>query len=171
MHKDKIDVLINKVTKVCHWFLFWAIWIQSISLHPTSLGFILIFPPIYVHVFLLVSLTLTFPLKPCIYSFLLMRATCPAKFILLNLNHYNYIWRVLQAMKLVVMIYECYLIPLPSKYSPQHPVLRYPKFMFPFQSEIKFHTQKNAGKITVLYSLICMFLDCIQEDKTSWTKL
>jgi hypothetical protein len=44
------------------------------------------------------------------------------------LNHSNYIWRREQVMKLLITKSSpasYYFIPLQSKYSPQHPVLKY----------------------------------------------
>jgi hypothetical protein len=50
-----------------------------------------------------------------------------------RLYNSNYTWRRLQIMKLLVMQFpptSRHSIPLWSKYSPQHPVLKHPQFMF-----------------------------------------
>jgi hypothetical protein len=49
------------------------------------------------------------------------------------LDHSNYTWRTIQVMKLLIMQFSptsFYFTPLRSKYSPQHPVLKYPHSMF-----------------------------------------
>jgi hypothetical protein len=50
-----------------------------------------------------------------------------------SVYHYNYTWRIVQVMKLVIMQLSpasYHFIPLRSKYSPQHPVLKHPPSMF-----------------------------------------
>jgi hypothetical protein len=67
-----------------------------------------------------------------IYAFLFspIRATCSAHPPWLN--HSNYTWRGVQVMKLLIMQFppnSCHFIPLSSKYSLQHPVLKHPQSM------------------------------------------
>jgi hypothetical protein len=55
------------------------------------------------------------------------------------LDHSNYTWRRVQVTKLLIMQFSptsCHFIPLWSKYSPRHPVLKY---VSPLRSETKFH--------------------------------
>jgi hypothetical protein len=50
-----------------------------------------------------------------------------------RLDHFNYTCRRVQIMKLLVTQFSppsCHLIPLRSKYPPQHPVLKHPQSMF-----------------------------------------
>jgi hypothetical protein len=60
-----------------------------------------------------------------------MRDTCHAHLNLLDLIILrNCTWRRLQVMKLLIMHFSpttCHFIPLRSKYSPQHPVLKHPQ--------------------------------------------
>jgi hypothetical protein len=87
------------------------------------------------------------------------------------LCHSKYIWQRVQAMKLLIRQFSrtsYHFIPLRSKYSPQHPVLKY------FQSlnvrnQVS-HSYKTKGKIIVLYILFFTFLDSIREDKMFWTE-
>jgi hypothetical protein len=49
------------------------------------------------------------------------------------LDNSNYTWRTVQVMKLPIMQFSLtsyHFIPLRSKYSPQHPVLKHPQSMF-----------------------------------------
>jgi hypothetical protein len=49
------------------------------------------------------------------------------------LDHSNYTWRTVQVMKLLIMQFSStpyHFIPLRSKYSPQHPVLKHAQSMF-----------------------------------------
>jgi hypothetical protein len=57
----------------------------------------------------------------------------PRPYHSLSLDHSNYTWRRVQVMKLLIMQFSpmsCHFIPLWSKYSPQHLVLKHPKSMF-----------------------------------------
>jgi hypothetical protein len=57
------------------------------------------------------------------------------------------------------------LFPLRSKYSPQHPVLKHPQFMFPlYVRDHLSHPYRSTGKIIVLYILIFTFFYSRQED-------
>jgi hypothetical protein len=49
------------------------------------------------------------------------------------LDHSNYVWLGVQVMKLLIIQIppiSRHIIPLWSKYSPQHPVLKHPQSMF-----------------------------------------
>jgi hypothetical protein len=46
-------------------------------------------------------------------------------------DHFNYTWRRVKVMKLLIMqLSPCHFIPLWSKYSPKHPVLKHSQSMF-----------------------------------------
>jgi hypothetical protein len=64
-----------------------------------------------------------------------------------------YICRRVQIMKLLIMHFSpafYYLIPLRSKYSPQHSILRHPQSMvFPSYERASFTPIQNTGKIKV----------------------
>jgi hypothetical protein len=50
-----------------------------------------------------------------------------------KVDHSNYAWRRVQVMKLLIMQFSptsYHFIPLWSKYSPQHPVLKHPESIF-----------------------------------------
>jgi hypothetical protein len=69
---------------------------------------------------------------------LLMRATCSAPFILLDLTVIIIFVEALQAMKLLIMqssLASRHFLPLRSKYFPQHPVLKQPQSMLLPQCE------------------------------------
>jgi hypothetical protein len=70
-----------------------------------------------------------------LYAFLLssIRATCPDHLIFLWLDLCNYVWRRVRVMKFLIMQFSptsCHLIFVRSKYSPQHPVLKHPQYIF-----------------------------------------
>jgi hypothetical protein len=87
----------------------------------------------------------------------------------LLLNHSNYTWRRVQVMTFLIMQFSptsCHFVPLLSKYSSQHPLLRHPESGFPLMSsETKFHSYKTTDKIIVLHILIFTFLDSRRGDK------
>jgi hypothetical protein len=60
----------------------------------------------------------------------------------------------------------CHFIPLWSKYSSQHRVLKHPHV----RDQVA-PPYKTTGKIIILYFLIFMFLDSRREDKSFWTEL
>jgi hypothetical protein len=77
-----------------------------------------------------------------LYAFLVspIRATCPA--------HSKYTWRRVQVMKLLIMQFSptsCHFIPLRSKYSPQHPVLKHPQY----STKKKWGTEANNSSVII----------------------
>jgi hypothetical protein len=79
--------------------------------------------------------------------------------------HSNYIWRRLLVMELLIMQLcptSYSFIPLGSKFSSQHPVVKRLQFS---STRIQ-----NTGKIIVLYILIITFFDSRREGKRFWAK-
>jgi hypothetical protein len=73
---------------------------------------------------------------------LLLPHTCYMPYLSPLLVHSNSVWRRVQIMKFHIMQISpasYYFIPLLSKYSPQHPVLKQAYFL-PLMTEITFHT-------------------------------
>jgi hypothetical protein len=69
--------------------------------------------------------------------------TCPAPSHPPSLDNSNYTWQTVQVMKLIIMQFSptsYQFIPLWLRYSPQHPVLKYPQSVSPLMAETKFHT-------------------------------
>jgi hypothetical protein len=60
---------------------------------------------------------------------------------------------------------SCYLVPLMSKYPPQHPTLEDLQPVPPTLWETRFHTHIKSGKIRIWYILIFIFLNSKREDK------
>ena len=61
-----------------------------------------------------------------------IRATCPERLVLLDFITAKFQVRI-QVTKLLIMQFSpipCYRVPLRSKYSPQHPILKHPQPMF-----------------------------------------
>jgi hypothetical protein len=123
----------RRVINVLHRSLSWARSIQSIPPHPNSLRSILILS-YYLRLGFTGSLFLSgFPgkiLYAFLYSpFVLHALPCQLRW----LDHCNYTWRRIQVVKLLVMQFApnyYHFIHLRSKYSPQHPVLKYPQSTF-----------------------------------------
>jgi len=59
---------------------------------------------------------------------------------------------------------SCYFLPLRSKYSPRHPVLKHLKSVFLFQGD---RPSVTTGKITVMYILIFGFLHSRRKGQIS----
>jgi hypothetical protein len=65
----------------------------------------------------------------------------------------------------------CYFIPLRSKYSPQHPVLKHPQSIrFPQCQRPSLRSTKTTGRIMVLYILTFTFLDSRWENERHRTE-
>jgi hypothetical protein len=167
-------MFITMFTKASHPSLSWALQIHSTLFQPISLRSILI---TFSHLRLGLprSFFLSgFPTKP--YRYLLsspMRATCPADLILHNLICLT-IWRWVQIMKLTIVQlspFSRYFIPLRSKYSPHHPVLKHPilcSFLNTRNQVSK--TCKTTGRIAVLCILTFTLLESRREDRRLWTE-
>jgi hypothetical protein len=89
------------------------------------------------------------------------------------LDHSIYVWRGVQVMKLIIMQFPSisrHIIPLWSKYSPQHSVLKHPQSMFlnvkrPSFAPIQNHRQNYRFVYSNFY-----VLDSKREDKRFWTE-
>jgi hypothetical protein len=90
------------------------------------------YPPTYVLIFIVVSFLLAFQPKSYMHSSYPHSCYMPCQYHLL-LDHFNYTWRRVHVMKLLIMQFSptsSHFISLQSKYSPQHPVLKRPQSMF-----------------------------------------
>jgi hypothetical protein len=73
------------------------------------------------------------------------------------LDHSNYNWRRVQVMKLLIMQFSptsCHFIPLRTKYSAQHPVLKHRLSLFPpyCQRSNFTRTQNHRQNYSFVYS-------------------
>jgi len=87
-----------------------------------------------------------------------------------SLNHLNLIWAGLQIINLLIMqsLLPSYLIPLITKYLPQHPSLEHPQPMLLPQCERQVsHPYRTVGKTILLYILIFMLFNNTLKDKDS----
>jgi hypothetical protein len=97
-------------------------------------------------------------------SFRVVPHTCymPSQSHLPSFDRYN-IWHEVQILKLlVIQVYSasCYFFYLRSRYSPKHPLLKYPVYIIPLILEGQLaHEYKITGTIIVLCTLICTFSD------------
>jgi len=117
------------------------------------------------------SLSLRFPYQNPIYTHLsLMRATCPAHLILLDLITRTILGEEYRSLSSSSRSFLQY--PLRHKYSPQHPTLRHLSVRSSLNvSDQVPHPYKTTGKIIVLCNLIYMFLDRKLQDQrlcTEW---
>ena len=128
---------ITAFTSAHHLYLSWTRSIQSMSPHPTSWTSILILSS---HLQLGLPsgpFPQMSPPKPYIYIYIYIyhlpiRATCPTHliplyFITRTISGEQY--RSLSS-SLCSFLHSCYLVPLRSKYSPQHPILKHPQPTF-----------------------------------------
>jgi hypothetical protein len=106
--------------------------------------------PIYVLVFLVVSFPVAF------LSVTYTRSSCPPFAVYPRFANSNYTWRRVQIVHLVMQLSppHCHFIPLQSKYSPQHPVLKHPQSMFlPLCQRQSFtHIQNRRQNYSLVYS-------------------
>jgi hypothetical protein len=120
------------------------------------------------------SLSLRFPhLNPIYTSPLPHTCYMPRQFHSSRFDHPNNIWWE-QIVKFLVMyssLLPYYLVPLKSKYSPQHPILRTPQptFLASCERSIFISIQK-LGKIIFLYILIFIILLTNKKTKDSVPK-
>jgi len=119
-------------TTAYHWPLSWAIWIQFTNFHLTSPRSVLI---LYSHLRFDLTSSLfpsDFPTK-ILYVFLIHVYYMPRPSHPHWVVHPNNVWWKAQFMKLLIILFSpfsCYFLPLRSKYSPQHPVLKHPQSIF-----------------------------------------
>jgi hypothetical protein len=105
----------------------------SIPPHPSSLRSSLILSSRYVYIILVDSFLLAFPPQSCMHSSSPHACCMPCHSLLPWLDRSNYTWRRVQVTKLLIMQFSptCYrFIPLRSRYSLRHPVLKHPPSMF-----------------------------------------
>jgi hypothetical protein len=124
--------LITVFTRALHLSLSWTRWIQSIPPHHIYLRSILILSshlPSGLPSGLLPS---GFPTKT-LFALIFGPCYMPYQSHPPSLHHSNYIWRRVQVTRLLNWHFfptSYYFIPFRSKYSPQHPVLKYLQSMF-----------------------------------------
>jgi hypothetical protein len=90
-----------------------------------------------------------FPTK-ILYAFLISPMYAASHLSPPRLHHSNNIWRSVQVMKLLIMqssSASCHFLPLRSKYSPQHPVLKHPQICaLPLMWQTKLHAHTEQAK-------------------------
>ena len=124
---------ITAFTSARHLSLSWASSIQYIPTHPTSWRYVLTLTS---HLCLGLPIGLVpsgFPTKTL--HMLLpssICATCPAHLILLYFITRTILGEVYRSLSssLCSFLHSCYLVPLRTKYSPQHPILKQPQPTF-----------------------------------------
>jgi hypothetical protein len=121
-------------TRALHWCLSWARSIQFTSPHPVSLRSILILSTHLIFGLPCDLFPSGFPIN-ILDAFLSSPHSCymPCPSRPPWLDHFNYTWRRVQVMKLLIMQYlptSRHFISLPSKYSPHHLVLEHPQSMY-----------------------------------------
>jgi hypothetical protein len=107
------------------------------------------------------SLSLRFPHQNPVYtSPRLIRASCPAHLILLDLIPRTILgeqYRSLSSSLYSFSPLPCYLVRLRPKYSPLHPILKHPQLTFlPQCKGPNFTPLQKTGNIIVLYMLIVL---------------
>lgn len=64
----------------------------------------------------------------------------------------------MQFFNMQILSVSCYIVPLKTKYLPQHYILEHAKLIFFLNVTYQFlHPQKRTGKIKGLYILILIF--------------
>jgi hypothetical protein len=118
--------------RALQWSLSWAISIQSIPSYRSKIHFNGVYPPTSWSSQWSLSFWLSHQYPICIP--LLPNLCCmPRPFHRSWLDHYNYTWRRVQVMKLLIVQFSpisCRFIPLRSTYSPLQAVLNDPQSMF-----------------------------------------
>jgi hypothetical protein len=118
-----------------HWSLSWTRSIQFIPPHRISLRSVLIRRYPHNDVFLMVPFFLAFPAKPCMHSssftYILRDPPVSSSFTLSFLLYLS--TTTIYHLKVLITKFSplsCHFIPLQSKYSAQHPVLKHPSTFF-----------------------------------------
>jgi hypothetical protein len=131
-------------------------------------------PSTYVMAFLVVSLLLAFPPVPYMHSSSSHSCYmfCPSQPP--SLDHSNYILRQAQALNHLIMQFSQISVTSPL-YSSN--MLLNTLFSNTLESILFLnvrdqfsHRDRTTGKIVILYTLICMFLDSRRDDKSFWAK-
>ena len=116
------------------------------------------------------SLTLSgFPTKTLYTPLFPIRATFPTHLILLDFITRTVLGEEYRSIKLLILLFSpllCYLVPLRSKYSPQHPTLKHPQPTFhPQFEQPSFTPAQNNWQNHNLIILIFIFLESKLEYK------
>jgi hypothetical protein len=147
--------------RACHWSMPWIRLIQSI-LH--NLIFVRSFSIYFVRLYLVLTsgiFLFDFPTKAFIFLFSHIHAV-PCTYNTPWLDYSNYIKQIAQVLKLLFMQrspVSCYFTALWLKYSPQHPVLKFPLSVF--LSETNYIPLQNITlefKLYLLYRTSNMFI-------------